>query len=317
MSSNAAKPIRVFISYPHSNFKVLKELRENLGWLENSGQLEVFDDREILGGDDWNACIKTNLERAEIIIFIVTASFMCSPYCTNIELRSALEQRAKERTRIVPIIAETCDWEAMPIFQIAALPKDEANNLKPLNRWGRGRDVAFTQITQQIRQATEELFRLRASDESRDEIGNESTTALTDAFLPPVQHLERRALERGECFPQITDSVMYLWGVEQNYQEDVLSYLRRGRAIPSRLLYQSFRGTKNWLDLCDDDTYYPFYNSRLNIEENMEKIINALKGKGEDYLSQMPDIISLGPGNGIKDRIILTGVSSPVDFEDC
>src|SRR4051794_27617891 len=122
MNSTTAKPVHVFISYRHADHRVLDELHNHLGWLENSDQIRVFDDREILAGDDWDARIRTELERAEIILLVVTARFMRSSYCTKIELTGALERRAREGTRIIPIIAEACDWEAMPIFKIASLP---------------------------------------------------------------------------------------------------------------------------------------------------------------------------------------------------
>jgi hypothetical protein len=156
-SSTPAEPVRVFISYRHANYSVLDELRDHLGWLENSDQIEPFDDRDILAGDDWDARIKAELEQAQIIILIVTAKFMRSPYCTKVELKSALERRMGAGTRVIPIIAEACDWEAMPIFQIAALPKDKANNLKPLNKWRGDKDVALTQIAQQVRRNVERL----------------------------------------------------------------------------------------------------------------------------------------------------------------
>jgi len=101
--------------------------------------------------------IKEELARADVIILVVTAGFMASPYCTRVELRQALERRAESGTRLIPIIAETCDWQALPIADIAALPKDDQNNLRPLNKWGRHKDVALTQVAQQVRLNVERL----------------------------------------------------------------------------------------------------------------------------------------------------------------
>jgi hypothetical protein len=157
MSNSIATPIPVFISYRHADHRVLDEVRDHLGFLENSKSIQVFDDRNINAGDDWDERIKSELEQAKIIILIITAKFMRSHYCTNIELRGALELRAKQGTRVIPIIAEDCDWEAMPIFSIAALPKDEANNLKPLKRWRGNRDSALKQISQHVRRSIENL----------------------------------------------------------------------------------------------------------------------------------------------------------------
>ena len=45
----------------------------------------------------------------------------------------------------------------MPVLKIAALPKDKANDLKPLNKWRGDKDVALTQIAQQVRRNVERL----------------------------------------------------------------------------------------------------------------------------------------------------------------
>lgn len=156
--SSTAKPVKVFISYRHADTRVLKDLRTTLGWLENSSRITVFDDRQILAGDDWDQVIKKALCEADIIILVVTADLMASPYCTDIELRQALERRAREGTRVIPIIAEHCDWQSLPIADIAALPKDDENNLKPLNKWRSDRDIALTQIAQHIRRNVEILL---------------------------------------------------------------------------------------------------------------------------------------------------------------
>ena len=156
-SSTAAEPVRVFVSYRHADTRVLKDLRTSLGWLVNSSRITVFDDRQVLAGDDWDQVIKRELREADIIVLVVTAEFMASPYCTRVELRQALERRAEDGTRVIPIIAETCDWQALPIADIAALPKDDKNNLKPLNKWGRHKDVALTQVAQQVRLNVERL----------------------------------------------------------------------------------------------------------------------------------------------------------------
>jgi hypothetical protein len=159
MSATASQvaPVRVFVSYRHADNRILGELRDNLGWLRHSERVILFDDTQILAGEDWDARIKKELEFADIIILVVSAKFMGSHYCTNVELKEALQYRAQRGTRIIPIIAQHCDWEAMQIRSIAALPKDAANNLKPLNKWSRDRDEALTQIAQQIRMNVDKI----------------------------------------------------------------------------------------------------------------------------------------------------------------
>jgi hypothetical protein len=151
------EPVRVFISYRHADHRVLEELCDHLGWLQNNEQITVFVDRDLDAGDDWDARIRAKLERAEIILLVITASFMRSSYCTKIELARALERQAGQGARLIPVIATSCDGEAMPIFRTATLPKDTAYNLKPLNKWRSDRDVALTQIAQHVRRTVDKL----------------------------------------------------------------------------------------------------------------------------------------------------------------
>jgi hypothetical protein len=155
IAPNRNSTVNVFISYRHVDHKIVDEVRDHLGWVEQNLRINVFDDRSIIAGEDWNERILKELNRADIIILLVSAAFMRSTYCTKIELREALNTRAGRGTVIIPVIVEACDWEAMPIRGIAALPKDDSNNLKPLNKWYRNTDVALTQVAKNVRKYVE------------------------------------------------------------------------------------------------------------------------------------------------------------------
>jgi hypothetical protein len=179
MTVGRSKSIHVFISYRHVDHRVVDDLRNHLGWLENSEDITVFDDRQMVAGDEWDTRIRKELDRADIVVLVVTAAFMRSPYCARTELRQALEMRSSRGVRVIPIIAETCDWEAMPLKSIAALPKDHAYNLKPLNKWGRDRDVALTQIAQQVRKNVETI-----KSERENSVGVQSRASADEPSVP-------------------------------------------------------------------------------------------------------------------------------------
>ena len=54
-------PTKVFISYAHDDLDWLRLLRQHLGWLENNDQIDAFDDREIMAGEEWDPRIKEKL----------------------------------------------------------------------------------------------------------------------------------------------------------------------------------------------------------------------------------------------------------------
>jgi hypothetical protein len=245
-SSTTTGPVRVFISYRHADHRILDELRDHLGWLENSDKIQVFDDREILGGDDWDARIRAELERAEIILLVVTARFMHSPYCTKLELKDALKRRDREGTRIIPIIAETCDWEAMPIFRIAALPKDKANNLKPLNKWRSDRDVALTQVAQHVRHCTDKLEKSREATAGQAAVKN-AARAASHLFSADTNELTT-ALSKHIFFLKKWTAQVQMLEMSQHVSTDKATISLSISSMPRR-----FRAPDADLSLSEDD----------------------------------------------------------------
>ena len=70
----------IFVSYSHADTKWLKQLDPHLTGLELHAKVARFDDRNLLGGDDWDAEVKTALDHADIVLLIVTANFTGSKY---------------------------------------------------------------------------------------------------------------------------------------------------------------------------------------------------------------------------------------------
>jgi hypothetical protein len=106
-SLQPAPAASIFVSYAYEDRQWYMRLRAHLGWLEQSGAVAAFDDRQILVGDEWDQSIKRKLDEAEVIILIVTADFLASQYCATVELRRATERHGlgAATVMLLPIIA--------------------------------------------------------------------------------------------------------------------------------------------------------------------------------------------------------------------
>ena len=124
-------PVNVFISYAHEDRAWCERLLDQLGWLRHSGQLAVFDDQQIKPGEQWDDRIRGELAGAAIVVPLISPSFVGSRYCSLDELVGAL-QTGK---RLVPVLVDHVDLEALPITAIQCLPKDERQDLRPLVEW--------------------------------------------------------------------------------------------------------------------------------------------------------------------------------------
>src|SRR3712207_4638911 len=97
------EPVKVFISYSHKDERFREQLQEHLYAAKRQGLIEDWHDRRIAPGEEWENLISENLETAEIILLLVSSSFIASPYCYDKEMRSEERRVGKEcRSRWSP-----------------------------------------------------------------------------------------------------------------------------------------------------------------------------------------------------------------------
>lgn len=141
---------KVFISYAHKDRDWCELVQEHLGGLRHHGRLDVWVDDQILAGDEWRSEILRELDAATIIVFIVTPAFLNSKFSQTVELIRAMERHRDGSARVIPIIAERCDWQSLPITELQARPQDDKRNLKPLRAW-RDKNEPLATIAAEVR----------------------------------------------------------------------------------------------------------------------------------------------------------------------
>ena len=117
-------PLKVFVSYAHDDEGLRAELGKHLSALEAEGLLRVWQDRQITAGSDWANAIDESLAGSQIMLLLVSADFLASPYCQGVELAEALRRHDEGTLRVVPVILRSCDWEHSAVARFNALPPD-------------------------------------------------------------------------------------------------------------------------------------------------------------------------------------------------
>lgn len=57
------------------------------------------------------------------MLLLISADFLASDYCWDIEMKRALQRADAKTTVLVPVIVRTCSWQAAPFGRFDALPK--------------------------------------------------------------------------------------------------------------------------------------------------------------------------------------------------
>jgi TIR domain len=149
-------PVKVVVSYSHVDERMRDHLGHHLAAMEQQGLIEIWYDRMIDAADDWEAKINRKIAAADVILLLISASFIRSPNCQK-ELQDALKLRNRRKSLPVPILLRPCDWESVfnqPGYKGQALPRD--NRSVAGGTWP-NHDAAFAVIARELRSLFERL----------------------------------------------------------------------------------------------------------------------------------------------------------------
>jgi len=91
-------------------------------------------------------------DKADIVLFLISPSFLASEYCYDIEVKKAMENRESGKCQIISIIIRPCDWNGCDFSMLQAVPKDG----KPIATWD-NRDEAWLDAINEIKRHIHEF----------------------------------------------------------------------------------------------------------------------------------------------------------------
>ena len=75
------QPPSLFISYSHEDEALLKEFTDHLSPLKNNRTITAWHDRCLVVGDSMDNELRSRLESADLVAFLVSSSFLQSTSC--------------------------------------------------------------------------------------------------------------------------------------------------------------------------------------------------------------------------------------------
>lgn len=158
MTTVSAPVLRVFYSYSHKDEELRDELAAHLSLLKRRGLILPWHDRDIDAGEEWRGKIDEAIQRADIVMLLVSADFLASDYCYDVEMHRAMERHESGEARVIPIILRDCSWADAPFGKLQALPKDG----RAVKAWS-DRDTAWRDVERGLTKAINELQRTHAA----------------------------------------------------------------------------------------------------------------------------------------------------------
>lgn len=142
----------VFFSYSHADEALRDQLEKQLSMLKRQGVIDTWHDRRIGAGQEIAQAIDEQINRDDIILLLVSADFLASDYCYDIEVKRAMERHETGEAIVIPVILRACDWHHAPFGKLNAVPRDG----RPITQWA-DIDEAFLKVAKAVREAAARL----------------------------------------------------------------------------------------------------------------------------------------------------------------
>lgn len=150
--SNTPAPLDVFISYSPDDEKLEKELEKHLVMLKRNGIIRPWHSQQMEAGTEWAKEISDLIDRSQIILLLISASFLLSDHLYEVEMRRAMQRHESGNARVIPILLRSVNIKDTPFDKLLVLPRDK----RPLDKSG-NLDEALMKIVQDIQTVCEVL----------------------------------------------------------------------------------------------------------------------------------------------------------------
>jgi len=118
------RSIEIFLCYAREDEPLRQELEKHLRVLRHQNLINLWHDRNIKAGTEWEREIDDHLTTARVILLLISPDFMDSDYCFSREMKRAMQRHEQEEARVIPVILRPVYWQSTLFGKLQALPTD-------------------------------------------------------------------------------------------------------------------------------------------------------------------------------------------------
>ncbi len=130
---DAPKRMRLFVSYAHDDARKLKPLSTHLKILGRRGYIQVWDDKQLVAGEEWKERITAELNQADIVLMLYSTASRASDFIQDTEGPMAVKLSQARACRLIVAPLDRKDWdEHAPLEQDLKKLQTASWNAKPV-----------------------------------------------------------------------------------------------------------------------------------------------------------------------------------------
>jgi tetratricopeptide (TPR) repeat protein len=152
--SHISEKINIFFSVASApqDRGLFDELQKHLSLQRRQGLIEIWYDSAISAGQNFTDMIKAYINKADIIVLLVSVDFLDSEQCFGVEMQYAQEQHMDRAIPIIPVLLRPADLHDSLLEAYSPLPQ----NGKAITTW-ENLDTALNEVAQGIRRVVENI----------------------------------------------------------------------------------------------------------------------------------------------------------------
>ena len=146
--------LKLFCSYSRKDTLDCEDLLAKFKGPELDGVIEVWYDRQLQGGDDWQGKLSDQLDKADGVLLLMSENYLRSKFCVQ-EMKRALERKDAHGIFVCPVLLDRCILpESVKSLQVVLTDQ-------PVRTWGdRGEGLfrAASEVLEALKEYSPDLF---------------------------------------------------------------------------------------------------------------------------------------------------------------
>lgn len=145
--------IKLFLAYSESDWSFLHALEEQLELLSRTRELAGrrglarWGEHKLVPGEDSHVAMQRALEEAEVVILLISSSFLAGSFCWGPLVRDAIRRYYSSDILLLPLMVRPCLYAGTPLNQIGTICRH-----KPVSRWT-DRSLVWPEVGKNIQEA--------------------------------------------------------------------------------------------------------------------------------------------------------------------
>ena len=149
----SGEPVPVFISAAQEDDELRQELQKHMTTLRRQKKAVFTHSQDPLGGDDRARWVAENIEKARIILLLISNDYIAADEYYEDELLRAVERHDQGQARVIPILLRKYHVSGEPFAKLQALPRDG----HPVDKHPKGKDEALFRIAYEVSRVVAEM----------------------------------------------------------------------------------------------------------------------------------------------------------------